>query len=321
MTTSKRPYEPIILGADIGNATTTVVAHEPKSVSFFPSFIATMGVGAYEGLSKIATSRHHVSVGTRHALIGTDALDAPGADTLLANYGEDAGKRYVDDASLYCLLAGISSAFVEVDALGIRLATGAPLSLYKEWAPAIKRRYQGEHRYTYNGHQRALVVRDVQVYGEGRELLRLLPPEERRGRVAVHDIGGRTWNVLLFKDGALVGEGVTFDMGVERLFSQVASLPADPGARWYAQQEMRRSPKAHAAARAELDALIGQALDTIERKVRIDKAERHVLGGGGAMYLPDVLRRRYKVPAMVLGGDAPETANALAYALAAAEGS
>jgi hypothetical protein len=311
----------VIVGADFGNATTTVVAHGPQPrAAFFPSFVARLGVAAYEGLSKIATTRHHISYGGKHAIVGEDALEGMGADTLLAELDQaDAWKRYVNDQTFYCFLAGVSATFLDADAIGVRLATGAPLSIYEAHGEAIRRRYVGEHRYTYNGHTRTVIVEDVQIYGEGREVLRLLPPAERRGRVAVHDLGGRTWNVLLFKDGALLGAR-TFDFGIDRLFAKVKAMPGDVGARWQMQREMRRSPKAHAKARAELDALLAAALDDIEQKVRIDKAERHLLVGGGAVYLPPVLGRRYKeAPATVINGDAPEAANALAYALAAAE--
>lgn len=317
---TKGPYDPMVIGADIGNATTSVVTHPARSSAFFPSFVATVGVGAYEGLSKIATTRHHLSVDGANVLVGAEAFDGGlGADSLLAEYGQaDAWKRYTDPRSLYCLLAGISAAFVEADAIGVRLATGAPLSIFQTHAEEIKRRFLGEHRYTYNGHARTVVVRDVQVYGEGREVLRLLPAEQRRGRIAVHDLGGRTWNVLLFKDGALLG-AKTYDMGIDKLLNAITSVSSDPGARWALRQEMRRSGKAHSTARAELERLIGQALDVIERKIPLGGAERHALVGGGAFDLLPVLRARYKAPAQVLNGDAPEGANAAAYALAASE--
>lgn len=315
---TRAPLDPIVIGADIGNATTTVVAHGLSRAAFFPSFVASLNVG-YDGLSKIETDRHHISHGGHEALIGADACEGAGGDTLLMNYDQaDAWKRYVHPRSLWCFLAGVSATFPAADAVGVRLATGAPLSIFEAYSAEIRKAYQGAHEYRYNGHARRVVVSDVQVYGEGRELLRLLPAEERRGRVAVHDLGGRTWNVLLFKDGALLGAR-TFDRGVERLLDSVKAMPSDPGARWSVQAEMRRNPKAHSAIRAELDRLIGVALEEIEAKVRIDKAERHALAGGGAVYLPAVLKRRYGVTSIILNGEQPEAANAAAYALAAAE--
>lgn len=313
-----RPLDPIVIGADIGNATTTVVAHGISRASFFPSFVASLNVG-YDGLSKIETDRHHISHDGHEALIGADAVEGHGGDTLLMNYDQaDAWKRYTHPRSLWCFLAGVSAAFPAADAVGVRLATGAPLSIFEAYAAEIRKAYQGTHEYRYNGHARRVIVSDVQIYGEGRELLRLLPAAERRGRIAVHDLGGRTWNVLLFKDGALIGAR-TFDRGIERLLDSVKAMPTDPGARWAVQSEMRRNPKAHAPIRAELDRLIGNALEEIESKVRIDKAERHALAGGGAIYLPIAIKRRYGAPSVVLNGEQPEAANAVAYALAAAE--
>lgn len=320
MATARAPLEPVLVGADIGNATTTVIVHGPQPRgAFFPSFVAQVGVGPYEGLSKIETTRHHISHDGHEAIVGADALERMGAETLLMNYDQaDAWRRYTHPRALWCFLAGVSAAFPAADTVGVRLATGAPLSIYQAHGETIRRHYLGEHRYRYNGHARRVVVEDVRVFGEGREALRLLPAAERRGRVAVHDLGGRTWNVLLFRDGALIGAR-TFDMGVERLLEDVRAMPADPGARWAVQAEMRRNAKSHPAIRAELDRLIGDALGVIESKVRIDKAERHALIGGGAFYLPAALKRRYGAPAVVLNGDAPESANALAYALAAVE--
>ena len=317
MATTRAPLDPIVVGADIGNATTTVVT--PARSTFFPSFVAAVGVGPYEGLSKIETTRHHISHDGHDAVVGADALDGMGAVTLLTEHDQaDAWRRYTDPRALWCFLAGVSAAFPTADTVGVRLATGAPLSIYQAHGEAIRAHYLGEHRYRYNGHARRVVVERVDVFGEGREVLRLLPLEDRRGRVAVHDLGGRTWNVLLFRDGALIGHQ-TFDLGVDRLLARVKAMPADPGARWETQREMRRNAKAHPAIRAELDRLIADALGVIETKVRIDKAERHALAGGGAVYLPPALKRRYGAPAVVLNGDAPEEANARAYALAAGE--
>lgn len=320
MATARGPYDPIVVGADIGNATTSVVTQPVQRAAFFPSFVATVGVGPYEGLSKIATSRHHLTVDGVNAIVGAEAFDGLGADSLLAEYGQaDAWKRYTDPRSLYCLLAGISAAFVEADAIGVKLATGAPLSIFQTHAEEIKARFLGTHEYSYNGHTRKVIVRDVRVYGEGREVLRLLPEADRRGRVAVHDLGGRTWNVLLFKDGALIG-AKTYDMGIDKLLGAIKVVSTDPGARWELRQEMRQSGKAHAPVRGELKKLLASALDVIERKIPLAGAERHALVGGGAFDLMPVLESRYKGAAVqILNGDAPEGANAAAYALAASE--
>lgn len=317
MATARAPYEPVIVGADIGNATTSI-AKPDGVVSFFPSAFTWMGVRPYDGLSKIATSLHHITYNGRNYIVGNEALDMPGVDTLLAESGAEAHKRYLEDVSLLCFLAGVSAAFPATDTVGVRLATGAPLSIFEAWGGEIAKRYKGSHEYTYNGHKRRVVVEEVQVYGEGREALRLLKADQRGGNVAVHDLGGKTWNVLLFKDGALKTFR-TFDLGTERLLDNVRAVSKDPAARWALQSEMRQNPKAHAAIRAEIEREVDAALGVIERKVALPKADRHALIGGGATYLGTPLKARYNAPSTLLNGKAPEGANALAYALAASE--
>lgn len=314
MATARAPYEPTIIGADIGNATTSI-ARPDGTAAFFPSVIAD-SARAYDGMSKIATDRHHVTYKGVHAVIGLDAFEMHG-DTIL-NETAAPHARYVDATSLVCFLAGIGAAFPTTDTVGVRLATGAPLSIYEAHGAEIAAMYQGTHEFTYNGHARRVVVERVTVHGEGREAWRLLTPEQRRGNVAIHDVGGKTWNVLLFKDGALKAFR-TYDYGTERMLDELPAVSRDAATRWAIQAEMRRDPKAHADIRAALDKVIARVLTRIETKVALTQAHRHALMGGGAVYLQNAIKARYNAPTLMLGGKSPESANALAYALAASE--
>jgi hypothetical protein len=312
---TNKPLEPVIVGADIGNAT-TAVATLPNGGSFLPSALTRLGVRPYDGMPVRGTSRHHIGYDKIQAIIGADALDLPGVDTLLSDSAVGA-KRYTEQASLLCLFAGVSAA-LDGDVLGVRLATGMPLSLFEAHGAEVVKTLKGLHTYLYNGQQRRLLIADVKVYGEGREAWRLLSDEQRRGNVAIHDIGGRTWNVLLFRDGALRGAR-TYDFGIERMLDAIPAAPAGVSERWALQTEMRKSSKAHADIRAALESVITtEALATIERKIALGSAQRHAVLGGGAPFVAGVLRKRYGVDVVTLGGDAPETANARAYALALA---
>lgn len=315
MAAARAPYEPMIIGADIGNATTSI-ARPDGSAAFFPSVIADFGVRAYDGMSKITTDRHHITYKGRHAIVGADAFEMHG-DTILNETGEPHA-RYVDESSLLCFLAGVSAAFPIYDTIGVRLATGAPLSIYEAHGAAIAALYEGAHEFSYNGHARRVVIERVTVHGEGREAWRLLTPDQRRGNVAIHDVGGKTWNVLLFRDGDLKAFR-TYDWGAERLLDEVPAVSRDAATRWAIQSEIRRDPKAHAAIRAALDIVIGRALGWIEKKVALTQAHRHALMGGGAVYLQNAIKARYNAPTLMLNGKAPEGANALAYAMAASE--
>lgn len=320
MTTSRTPLNPVVIGADIGNATTSVVVGSVgRPNAFFPSFVANVGIDDYVGASKIATARHHIKAGGVNALVGDHALQMGGTAILSELDQAEAWKRYTNARSTYCLLAGVSAAFPETDLLGVTLATGAPLSIFNAYGDKIAKHYTRKWQYAYNGHERTVVIPEVRIFGEGRELPRLLPYERRMGKLAVHDIGGRTWNVLLFYNGALIG-AETFDMGIDRLLRRIAAVPSDPGGRWAIQREMRADDRAHMPIRSALRRLMAAYLPVIQEKVRIDRAESHAVAGGGAFDLAAVLHATFGAASVgVLNGDAPESANAVAYALAASE--
>lgn len=307
----------ITLGADIGNATVSVATVD-GSVVFFPSFVATIGARPYSGTGN--PNRHHISMGGENALVGIDAIDGIGADTLMADAytAQDAYRRYLDTPSLYALLAGVAAATTD-DHLTVNLGTGAPLSIFEPYGETIATHFRRRFDFTYNGRARSATFTSVRVYGEGMEAIRLLPEELRAGNVAIHDLGGRTWNTLLFKDGALRAYR-THDLGVERLLSAIPSLvSSDQAVRWALQAEMRASSKAHPDIRVAMGEVVKRALKSIERKVNLPAADRHALLGGGAVYLPAPIKALYGKPAIILNDKAPEAANAIAYAKAASE--
>lgn len=312
MASGRAPLQPIIVAGDVGNATTSV-AVDDRQVIFFPSAIAEFEVGPFEGMSQsIGSGYHHVSYRGRHAVIGVEAMELSGSDTLL-NDTREPQKRYTDDISVMCFLAGVSALYPNAETLGVSLATGAPLSLYQAHGAEIIATYHGVHEYIYNGQPRRALIEDVRVFGEGRESWRLMTPEQRAGNVALHDLGGKTWNVLLFTDGVLRSHR-TFDLGVERLLDKIAMVPRDPGRRWAIQSQMRKDPKAQPELRAELARVVAGALRVIENKVNLPRAQKHALIGGGALHLPEPLRARYPgSQVFTINGKQPEIVNALAY--------
>lgn len=304
----------IIVGADLGNATTTILT--AGGSAFFPSIVASVGVGSYTG-GKVRRDSHHIQYKGKNALVGSIAVYSAGARTLLSR-GDDVGARYTDDRSLYCLLAGVASV-TQDEEVDIMLATGAPLSIFEAYSEKIKRFYKKSFEFEHNGVNRKVNVSDVQVYGEGREVVRLLSEEELKGNVAIHDLGGKTWNVIFYKNGMLVRDE-TFDLGIERLLDQMKSLVvADPGTRWALQCEMRDDPESHKEIRKTLKGLMNDGLGLIESSLTLGAAHSHLLIGGGAIDLKSVVEARYKKPVRVVNDTIPEQANATAYLKAAAE--
>lgn len=314
MAASRAPLQPVNVAGDMGNATTSV-AIDDKAVCF-PSVVAEFGVKRFSGMSQsVGSTYHHISYKGRHAVIGLDAMEMPGYDTILNDTAEP-HKRYTDETSIMCFLVGLSALYPDAETLGVNLGTGAPLSLYEAYGGEIAAAYRGVHEYEYNGRPRRALIEDVRIYGEGREAWRLMTPEQRQGNVALHDLGGKTWNTLLFADGVLKSHR-TFDLGTERLLDQVAAMPRDPARRWAIQAQMRKDPKAYPEVREAMAGVIGAALRIIENKVNLPRAHRHALIGGGAYHLPDPLRARYPgTQVITMNGKQPEVVNALAYAKA-----
>lgn len=311
-------WAPHVVGIDLGNATTSGMTMEGEArVAFFPSVIASIGVPPYNGMSKVSGSYHHVTYEGKHYVVGEEAFHEMGAYPLLSNLeASEAWTRYISPESMVCFLASVSVMHPESDMVSIDLATGAPLSLYHPHGKKIAERYIGEHRYTYNGHERTVIVANAKCFGEGRETLRLVPKEERTGKIAVYDLGGRTLNVVFFHNGD-ERRVVTKDFGIDRLFDSITSVDRDIAVRWRVMREMRDNPRAHQAVREQLVAYLEQAINVIRRDVRLDLADRHYVIGGGAFLLERALKQHVQ-HVRVLNGKSPETANARAFALAMA---
>lgn len=302
----------IKMGIDVGNGTVGAVCGD-RSI-FFPSFVAKTR-RPYQGNS--GAGRHYITYRGVNYVIGADALDMANHNSLMgeALAEHNAHKRYLRDDSFAALLAAASALYPSETHLDIDLGTGAPISVYEPHGAAISARYEGAHSYEYMGITRTVNIQRAKVFGEGVEAIRLLTPEQQAGKIIIHDIGGRTYGAIYYNNGAF-RKHHPFNSGIDRLFSDIAIMSADPGARWLVQSEMRANPKAHPAIRAEISRSLVEALEAIETKIRIDQADRHIVMGGGAVYAAPVIKARYSKPVVVLNREAPEMVNAIAYARA-----
>lgn len=319
MAASKAPLDPIIVGVDPGNATTTV-ASGGKIRAFFPSLRATVGVGPYNGMPVISTDGGHISRAGSHAVIGCPALDEMGADTLLRALPEDrAHERYTSAATLDTLLVAIGCAFPEPECIGVALGIGMPSSLASQHGESVAASLKGAYDFVHQGRKRRIIFDTVRVFAEGREAIRLLTPAQMIGPVAIHDIGGRTYNLNVYRNGGHV-KGDALALGIDKLLDRVPSASPTPVIRWSLMNDLRTKPKSHPAIRKDLAALLFEAVLTWEGKYTLESAVRHVVIGGGAFALAPVLERRYpNSNVIVLGGDRSEQINALTYAKAIEE--
>lgn len=305
------PATPAIVAVDPGNATTTAISADGRAV-FFPSFVASRGVRPFAG--RVSEGYHHLSYQGREYLVGDAALSHGRYETLLAEM--DAGRaweRYIDRLSVVTLLTAICAA---TDAPTVELATGAPQSFEDATLAAIGSKLTGTYEVIYNGQPRTITIRAARVYREAASLLGLI--SDLAGYGIVHDVGGRTWQPVPYRDGRMLGTPRSWDEGTDRLLD-LAGVNTDPGARWALVAEMRRNVKAHPAIRESIAGAVNALLDEKNRRINIDAADRHIVAGGLAPVLVPILQARYRGKRVEAISERPEASNAIAYLKAAME--
>jgi hypothetical protein len=323
MTTTRVPIEraiaraiaapPRVIAVDAGNATTTALT--PEAAAFFPSFVATRGVRPFAG--RAAAGYHHLTWEGQHYLVGDAAIAHGRTETLLAELDPArAHLRYTEPASVVTMLAAICAVCPEQHITIDVLSTGAPQGFSDQQRAVIAAGLTGAYTLAYNGQPRRVEVRAVRVLLEAWGLLALLPDSSGYG--VIHDVGGRTWQPVPYRDGAALGTPRSWDEGADRILD-LAGVNSDPAARWELLGELRRSPKAHPEIRAAIAAQVNALLDEKQRRVNLAAATRHTVAGGLAPVLVPILKDRYKAATVAAISEAPERANAAAYLAAAQE--
>lgn len=307
------PTAPHIVTVDVGNASTTAVVGG-KIAAHFPSFIARFGVGAYTGDPVRRTDGGHISWKGQHAAIGCEALRHPGYDTLLAALPEgEAHQRYTAPASIMTLLTAIGSAIPEAEYISVILGTGVPKSV-EPHAATIARALTGAYDFTHHGRQRRIEIVECRVFVEASQVHRLLTPEQRRGDVAIHDLGGRTYGVHGIADGAYRG-GRSYPLGMDLILDGINGISTDPAARLETLRALSANPKHDPALRRQIVGELREAIKVASVKSPLARVQTHVVIGGAAALMAEALKAEYPAARIAALPDAI-AANALSYAAA-----
>lgn len=89
------------------------------------------------------------------------------------------------------------------DAKNINLVLGVPVENFGVGNDFKKDLEDKEFEYSFNNNKRTVKINKVAVVGEAISSFYVLPPEERSGDVMIIDIGGRTINVVTFRNGKI----------------------------------------------------------------------------------------------------------------------
>lgn len=315
------PARVVEVTADIGNARTVVLVRDAESTTpaaiTMPSVRSLHGAFSYElfaarGLpvqswGKLRSGEHVLERDGVERYVG--ALAAEFAPAASSGRGSDA--RYSDGTTLDFILAGIAAALPGATKIAAKLTTMLPISLY-HLAPGVVAALRGTHRYTYNGRAIVLSIGAVDVKREGEAAFAALDGDTS-GNLVLVDVGGRTANVALFKDGTY-RTGATLELGVQAALDNLDKALIGRGLRSLSLTERDELEAAliagreysiiHAGAAARIDDVARAQLDTTARalaqelqaKVKLDQAARVALVGGGAHpgLFGNVLRQEIK---------------------------
>lgn len=312
----RQPLAPISIGLDIGNATSTAAQSTVRA--FMPSIVGLMP-DAYSGDYWRPRDGAFVTVNELHYAVGCEAQASNAYGPLLSRAlaPHEAHLRYTGIRAKALMLAVIAAAIPDGDVIAVRPALGAPTSVQRAHGPSIAKALAGRYRITVNGREREVHIVDPLVLAEGVDVLRLLPAEQRQGRVIAHDMGGGTYAMHAYQHGRWLGSRVYG--GADRILDGCA-VSNDPFARLDTLREMRASSKAHGVVRQAFAAGVGATLSAAETELPLVKADRHIVFGGVASLLMPVLAAQYKTATVqAIGGDAPEAVNALAFGAVAME--
>jgi hypothetical protein len=315
------PARVVEVTADIGNARSVVLVREAESATptavTMPSIRSLHGAFSYElfaarGLaagswSKLRSGEHVLERDGTERYVG--ALAAEFAPAASSGRGSDA--RYSDGTTLDFILAGIAAALPGATKIAAKLTTMLPISLY-HLAPGVVAALRGTHRYTYNGRAITLTIGAVEVKREGEAAFAAIDGDTS-GNVVLVDVGGRTANVALFKDGTY-RTGATLELGVQAALDNLDKALIGRGLRPLSLTERDELEAAliagrdysivHAGASVRVDDIARGQLDTtahalaqeLQAKVKLDQAARVVCVGGGAHpgLFGNVLRQEIK---------------------------
>lgn len=200
--------EVLDVAADIGNGQSVVIVGDTMVV--LPSAVSMVGASSYQlfshrqlpaGSWKFLAKDDHVfqwADSEVETFVGELALDARESST-----ARGSNSRYVDGWTLPLILSAIANARPGENTITVRLATGVPAKLWGQIAPHVEATLKKTHAFKYNGRDMRVTIREVLVEQEGPVLLDVLPEKFRQGKCIIIDIGERTTNVALFRDGDL----------------------------------------------------------------------------------------------------------------------
>lgn len=295
------------VAADVGNARTIVLVRiesDPTpTVVQLPSVRSLHGAFSYElfaarnlpagSWSKLGRDEHVIERDGIERFVGKLAVERITA----ASSGRGSDARYYDGTTIDFMLAGIAAALPGANKITVRLTTLLPISLW-HLAPKLEAALKGAYSFRYNGREMSITIRSVVVKREAEAAFDALDGDTS-GPIIILDMGGRTVNIALFRDGQY-RSGTTLELGVQAALDNLDTALIGRGFRRLSLVERDELEAALIGSQSysyicggtmvELSAIARQLFDATARalcqevyaKAPIDQARRIIGIGGGA---------------------------------------
>ena len=295
------------VAADVGNARTVVLvrsgADEAPTAIMMPSIRTLHGAFAHDlfaarGLpagswGRLGRDEHIIERDGIERFVGMLAVEHIGAKSS----GRGSDQRYYDGTTLDFILAGIAAALPKAARITVNLTTMIPFGLWT-LAQKVEQALRGTHKAVYNGRAVEITIRSVTVRREGEAAFAALEGDTS-GPVVLIDGGGRTINIVLFRDGE-VRSGKTLELGVQAALDNLDRVLVGRGLRALTLRERGELENAlignadygiivhgervmiGADARRQLDATAHALAQEVHACVPLEMARRVVFVGGAA---------------------------------------
>lgn len=238
--------------------------------------------------------------------------------------------RYYDGWINDYVLVAIARA-TTAPSVSARVALGVPAELWAEVQSSVIKALKGTHRFEYNGTARTVRINEVIVDREGQAAWRVLPENQRNGRVFIIDIGDGTANIIQLLDGE-IKRSTTLQLGVATILDDLDNALIGRGLRKMTQAERiglmdaLRDGRPFAYTVNNRPVAIDQLaknyfadaattfVQLLQSRLPLSQADHIWFIGGAVYFMGD--RIQQLIPVLKMPSQSPELMNALGYAQA-----
>lgn len=308
---------------------------QAKTITF-PSAKSLRGASSYQlfarrglragSFGQLRADEHIISWDGIERFVGRLAVEEAAQQSDARN----SATRYYDGWINDYVLVAIARA-TNAPSVSARVALGVPAELWADVQADVIKALKGTHRFEYNGTARTVRINEVIVDREGQAAWRVLPENQRNGRVFIIDIGDGTANIIQLLDGE-IKRSTTLQLGVATILDDLDNALIGRGLRKMTQGERiglmdalrdqqpysytvnNRPVAIDQLAKSYFNDATTTFVQLLQSRLPLGQADHIWFIGGAVYFMGD--RMQQLIPVLKMPTSSPELMNALGYAQA-----